>query len=210
MQQLVMPPFMQIEPAIGVALCSARAILHGRGGDVWEMVNENFSSRGVIFPQWMRDAAVWHPLIDLPRNMSVWSSIAAMGWPRLLESRELSAVPIAWYFVVVGSALMVLLLIAGWSLPQHPEFLIGWRLSTGRPFGWDMRGNGRKGRPGYQSADDTATFHRGSAGQQSVARLPDEMRVARRDSWIGWHFTEANWSWKPHTDVIIPGGTNGR
>jgi pyruvate dehydrogenase (quinone) len=40
--QLVMPPFMQVEPTIGMALYSARAILHGRGGDVWEMVKENF------------------------------------------------------------------------------------------------------------------------------------------------------------------------
>jgi hypothetical protein len=46
------------------------------------------------------------------------SSVAAIGWPRLLTSRELSAVPIARYFMVVGSALMVLLLIAGWSLPE--------------------------------------------------------------------------------------------
>jgi hypothetical protein len=28
--------------AIGMALYSTRAILHGRGGDVWEMVRENF------------------------------------------------------------------------------------------------------------------------------------------------------------------------
>jgi pyruvate dehydrogenase (quinone) len=40
--QLVMPPFMAVEPAIGMALYSTRAILHGRGGDVWEMVKENF------------------------------------------------------------------------------------------------------------------------------------------------------------------------
>src|SRR6266850_178869 len=40
--QLVMPPFMQVEPAIGMALYSARAILHGRRGDVWEMAKENF------------------------------------------------------------------------------------------------------------------------------------------------------------------------
>jgi pyruvate dehydrogenase (quinone) len=40
--QLVMPPFMQAEPAIGMALYSTRAILHGRGGDVWEMLKENF------------------------------------------------------------------------------------------------------------------------------------------------------------------------
>jgi hypothetical protein len=30
------------EPAIGMALYSSRAILHGRGGYVWEMVKENF------------------------------------------------------------------------------------------------------------------------------------------------------------------------
>ncbi|MEH2471821.1 hypothetical protein V1281_006992 [Nitrobacteraceae bacterium AZCC 2161] len=40
--QLVMPPFMQAEPAIGMAHYSNRAILHGRGGDVWEMVKGNF------------------------------------------------------------------------------------------------------------------------------------------------------------------------
>jgi hypothetical protein len=43
-----------------------------------------------------------------------------MGWPGLLKSRELSAVPIARYFMVVGSALAALLLIAGWSLPESP------------------------------------------------------------------------------------------
>jgi pyruvate dehydrogenase (quinone) len=40
--ELVMPPFMAVEPAIGMALYSTRAVLHGRGGDVWEMVRENF------------------------------------------------------------------------------------------------------------------------------------------------------------------------
>ena len=40
--QLVMPPFMAVEPAVGMALYSTRAVLHGRGGDVWEMVKENF------------------------------------------------------------------------------------------------------------------------------------------------------------------------
>jgi hypothetical protein len=43
-----------------------------------------------------------------------------IGWPRLLNSRELSAMPTARYFMVVGSALVVLLLIAGWSLPELP------------------------------------------------------------------------------------------
>ena len=37
-----LPPFTQVEPAIWMALYSTRAILHGRGGDVWEMVRENF------------------------------------------------------------------------------------------------------------------------------------------------------------------------
>jgi hypothetical protein len=41
----------------------------------------------------------------------------------LLNSRELPAVPIARYFVVVGSALVVLLLVAGWSLPEPPPNL---------------------------------------------------------------------------------------
>src|ERR1700740_1391492 len=47
---------------------------------------------------------------------------ASLPWgrPGLLESREPSAVPIARYFMVVGSALVVLLLIAGWSLPESP------------------------------------------------------------------------------------------
>jgi hypothetical protein len=36
------------------------------------------------------------------------------------NSRELPAVPIARYFMVAGSALAVLLLIAGWSLPELP------------------------------------------------------------------------------------------
>jgi len=40
--QLVMPPFVQVESAIWMTPCSARAVLHGRGGDVWEMVKEHF------------------------------------------------------------------------------------------------------------------------------------------------------------------------
>jgi hypothetical protein len=39
---------------------------------------------------------------------------------RLLNSRESSVVPIARYFAVVGSALVVLLLIADWCLPTPP------------------------------------------------------------------------------------------
>lgn len=40
--QLVMPPFIEVEPAVGMALYTARAILHGQGGDIWEMTRENF------------------------------------------------------------------------------------------------------------------------------------------------------------------------
>jgi pyruvate dehydrogenase (quinone) len=40
--QLLVPPFIQVEPAIGMALYSVRAVLHGPGADVWEMVRENF------------------------------------------------------------------------------------------------------------------------------------------------------------------------
>ncbi|MGB9154441.1 MAG: thiamine pyrophosphate-dependent enzyme [Alphaproteobacteria bacterium] len=40
--ELVMPPFIALEPAIGMALYTTKAILHGKGGDVWEMARENF------------------------------------------------------------------------------------------------------------------------------------------------------------------------
>jgi pyruvate dehydrogenase (quinone) len=39
---IIIPPFMQVEPAIGMVLYSTRAILHGRGRNVWEMAKENF------------------------------------------------------------------------------------------------------------------------------------------------------------------------
>jgi pyruvate dehydrogenase (quinone) len=39
--ELVMPPFTQAKPAVGMALYAAKAVLHGRGGDVWEMIEEN-------------------------------------------------------------------------------------------------------------------------------------------------------------------------
>lgn len=44
-----------------------------------------------------------------------------MGRSRLPKSPELSALPMARYFAVVGGALAVLLLIAGWSLPELPD-----------------------------------------------------------------------------------------
>jgi pyruvate dehydrogenase (quinone) len=42
--RLVMLLLMQVMPAIGIgmALCSAGAIVHGRGSEVWEMVKEHF------------------------------------------------------------------------------------------------------------------------------------------------------------------------
>ena len=43
-----------------------------------------------------------------------------MSRPRLLKSLKPMALPIANYFLVVGSALAVLLLIASWVLPEPP------------------------------------------------------------------------------------------
>ena len=39
--ELVKPPFVELKPVVGMALYSARAILHGRGADVLELVREN-------------------------------------------------------------------------------------------------------------------------------------------------------------------------
>jgi pyruvate dehydrogenase (quinone) len=41
--ELVKPPFTELKPVIGMALYSTRAILHGRGADVVEMIRENFT-----------------------------------------------------------------------------------------------------------------------------------------------------------------------
>jgi pyruvate dehydrogenase (quinone) len=40
--ELVMPPFVGVEAAYGMALYSTKALLHGKAGDVFEMVGENF------------------------------------------------------------------------------------------------------------------------------------------------------------------------
>ena len=40
-QQLVMPPYIDAGAALGMALYSARAILAGKGDDVFELVKEN-------------------------------------------------------------------------------------------------------------------------------------------------------------------------
>jgi pyruvate dehydrogenase (quinone) len=43
--QLVTPPspFVSPEAVVGMAVYSAKAMLHGKGHDVWEMVVENIS-----------------------------------------------------------------------------------------------------------------------------------------------------------------------
>ena len=41
-QQLVMPPYIEASAVVGMALYSARAVLAGRGGDVLELIKENF------------------------------------------------------------------------------------------------------------------------------------------------------------------------
>lgn len=40
--ELVLPPFTALGPTYGMALYSMKAVLHGKGGDVFEMVTENF------------------------------------------------------------------------------------------------------------------------------------------------------------------------
>jgi pyruvate dehydrogenase (quinone) len=40
-QELVMPPFTAMDAAYGMALYSVKAVLHGQGGDVLEMIREN-------------------------------------------------------------------------------------------------------------------------------------------------------------------------
>jgi pyruvate dehydrogenase (quinone) len=40
--EIVMPPFTALKPAYGMAVYSMKAILHGRGGEVFEMIAENF------------------------------------------------------------------------------------------------------------------------------------------------------------------------
>jgi pyruvate dehydrogenase (quinone) len=39
--ELVMPPFTAVGPAYGMALYSLKAVLHGRAGEVFEMIEEN-------------------------------------------------------------------------------------------------------------------------------------------------------------------------
>jgi pyruvate dehydrogenase (quinone) len=41
-QELVMPPFTALDAAYGMAMYSVKAVLHGEGGEVFEMIRENF------------------------------------------------------------------------------------------------------------------------------------------------------------------------
>jgi pyruvate dehydrogenase (quinone) len=58
-QELVMPPFVAAEPAIGMALYSATAVLHGRGRDLvtWPSRTSfrRLASRGLLPPNWLRN-----------------------------------------------------------------------------------------------------------------------------------------------------------
>jgi hypothetical protein len=183
----------------------------------------------------------------------------------LLYSLELSTVPIVRYFIVVGSALVVLLLIAGWSLPEpspsfpdQPEIIDSATIRIRSERKWPEKVVLDTNQPTFSPLSIEV-----APDQQSVESLPDEMtdqtsvdalakpnpdarpidahrrptrvtrksshvartrnrneksalgtgeeccrsvwadgpaisraaprkRVARRDSWIGWHFPEAN------------------
>jgi pyruvate dehydrogenase (quinone) len=39
--ELVMPPKLEVAPVFGMALYSAKAVLSGRAGDVWELITDN-------------------------------------------------------------------------------------------------------------------------------------------------------------------------
>jgi hypothetical protein len=189
----------------------------------------------------------------------------------LLNSRELSAVPIARYFIVVGSALVVLLLIAGWSLPEpapsfpdRPEIIDRaiirirserkWpekivldtrqltiptpsievapteqlvarlpdemtdqtrvsSLAAPKPDAAPTDAHGRPARTKRKPAravpstdvarirnrNEQPTLGMGEeccrlewADRSAMAKAASRNRVVRRDSWIGWHFPEAD------------------
>ena len=209
------------------------------------------------------------PLIDLPRNMSVVKH--RCHGLTAINSLELSAVPIARYFVVVGSALAVLLLIAGWSLPEPPasfpdrpevieraairirsdrkwsekvvldtsqltiptpsievapteqlvarlpdEMTDQTRVDSlaklnpdARPIDAHRRPARAKRKPAraFPSAHVARTRNRNGqptlgtgeeccrsewADWSAISKTASRKRVARRDSWIGWHFPEAD------------------
>jgi hypothetical protein len=179
-------------------------------------------------------------------------------------------VPIAKYFVVVGSALAVLLLIAGWSLPEHPEsfpdrpevidratirirserkwpekIVLDTNQPTFSPLSIEVapaqqsveplpdemtdqtgidaqaklnpdappidahrrparakrkprafpsahvaRARNRNEQPALGTGEECCRFE--WADGPALSKSASRKRVARRDSWIGWHFPEAN------------------
>jgi hypothetical protein len=188
----------------------------------------------------------------------------------LLKSQETSAVPIAKYFVVVGGALAVLLLMAGWhlpvppaSFPDQPEIIERAAIRIKSEHKWpekvvldtsqptitppftevtpaqQLAESQPDGRPDQTRADslarpnpdaqpihadraptqakhktrrlpsthvarvrirsEQAIFGTGEeccrfawADRTAISKAASRKRVARRDSWIGWHFPEAN------------------
>ena len=95
----------------------------------------------------------------------------------MLNSRELSAVPIARYFVVVGSALVVLLLVAGWSLPEpppkfsdRPEIIERAVIRIRSERKWPEKVVLDTGQPTFSSSSVEVTL-----AQESAGYLPDEM-----------------------------------
>ena len=44
--ELVMPPFTAVDAAYGMTLYSLKAVLHGQGGEVFELIRENFPKLG--------------------------------------------------------------------------------------------------------------------------------------------------------------------
>jgi hypothetical protein len=100
-----------------------------------------------------------------------------MGRPRLLKSPELSEVPIARYFVVVGSVLAVLLSIAGWSLPEpppifpdRPEIIERATIRIRSERKWPDKVVLDTNQPTFSSSSIEV-----ARAQESVEHLPDEM-----------------------------------
>ena len=46
--ELVMPPFTALGPAYGMAMYSIKAILNGKGSDVFEMIQENIQGAPTV------------------------------------------------------------------------------------------------------------------------------------------------------------------
>jgi pyruvate dehydrogenase (quinone) len=86
--QLVTPPsrFVLPEAVAGMAVYTARAILHGKGGDVWEMMAENIPDRGRD-----RKTGVSQGERQCLTRQSHWlsSQLFFWAWSRAVGSRSL-------------------------------------------------------------------------------------------------------------------------